>query len=156
MNEFLPCYFVNDNGEFFSTKSGTLKKIKPNRDGNGYLQIRPWVDGNQKALKAHRVVCEMYNENPDSKPCVNHKNGNRKDNRSINLEWVTYKENSTHQEKELGRSDSKPVICDRDGFGFWFRSTSHAARNGFSRKSISNCLNGKQLIHKEYYWSECK
>lgn len=156
MIEFLPDYFVNESGEFFSLKSGTLKPITPHPDGSGYLQIRPWVNGVQKAMKAHRVVCEAFHENKHLKPCVNHIDGDRKNNSASNLEWVTYKENNVHQERYLGRSDSKAVICEFNGFGLWFRSTSHAARCGFSRKSISNCINGKQSMHAGYFWSECK
>lgn len=51
-----------------------------------YLRIR----GNELA---HRVVAEAFIPNPDNKPCVDHINRDRTDNRVENLRWVTMKEN---------------------------------------------------------------
>lgn len=41
----------------------------------------------------HRVIAIVFIPNPDNKPCVDHINGDRFDNRVENLKWVTHKEN---------------------------------------------------------------
>lgn len=49
-----------------------------------------------KLFSVHRLVCDAFIEKIDGKIFVNHKNGNKYDNRVENLEWCTKSENSIH------------------------------------------------------------
>lgn len=61
---------------------------------DGYLRVNVWSEN--KWLRVHRLVAEAYVPNPDNKPYVNHKDGNKWNNHYTNLEWVTAKENVIH------------------------------------------------------------
>lgn len=65
--------------------------------GSGYRVISlPRVNGKKKTELAHRMVAWCYVPNPDGKPWINHKDGNKLNNNPSNLEWCTPRENSAH------------------------------------------------------------
>lgn len=104
-------YEVSNYGEIktFNWKNQGLERImKPALDANGYLRtvLKRDSDGKLVTIKVHRMVAIAFIENPMNKPSVNHINGIRNDNRVINLEWVTQKENTLHSFK-IGISSNK-------------------------------------------------
>ena len=68
------------------------KPLKPTVVPLGYT----CVSINGKREYYHRVVATALIPNPENKPCVNHIDGNKKNNHPSNLEWVTYSENNKH------------------------------------------------------------
>lgn len=69
--------------------------IKPRKDGKGYYFVTLHGHGIKPVqIRVHQLVARAFIPNPENKPCINHKNGNRLDNRVSNLEWCTYKENT--------------------------------------------------------------
>ena len=67
-----------------------FREVKP-RLVCGYHQVN--LSGIHKAAYVHRLVAEAFVPNPENKPTVDHINGNRADNRIVNLRWVTQREN---------------------------------------------------------------
>lgn len=88
-----PRYMVSDQGRVkcIDYKSKGIEFIyNPKPLKNGYKMV--CIDG--KRMYVHRLVCETFNENPENKPCIDHINGIKTDNRAVNLRFVTYKENN--------------------------------------------------------------
>ena len=84
-------YKVNRQGEVDSYI--TNKKIKGSIDSNGYRQMHLSKNGEYKKKSLHRIVAEAFLPNPNNLPEVNHKDYNRANPNSDNLEWTTRKDN---------------------------------------------------------------
>jgi hypothetical protein len=72
--------------------------LRPDPKGR-YLMVVLSKEGNKKWWAVHRLVALVFIPNPEGKPEVNHKNGNKHDATVGNLEWVTKKENHQHASK---------------------------------------------------------
>ena len=93
-------YKVNEAGTVVSTpRNGNgfkARVMSQNLDSDGYLIFKARNKEKVRTLKAHRCVAEAFIANPDNKPQVNHKDGDKTNNNVCNLEWVTAKENIQH------------------------------------------------------------
>lgn len=68
----------------------------PSISRGGYRYIVFREDGKQKNVYFHRVIADAFIPNPEGKPFVNHKDGDKGNNAVDNLEWVTQAENTQH------------------------------------------------------------
>ena len=139
---------------------GRVKNIKTNHilsknlQNNGYLMAHLYKNG-RKAVLIHRLVAKAFIPNPENKPTVNHKDHNRQNNVSSNLEWATMAEQ--HDEvmanlkiKKLG----KKVLCVE--LNKIFLST-HEAEKWLNKKghyNICRCCIGKTHYNTAfgYHW----
>ena len=87
-------YEITRDGIVINKHTGRILKLQPN--GKGYLRFSIRENGKLKFLFVHRLVAKMYVPNPYNKPQVNHIDGDKKNNRADNLEWVTNYENRRH------------------------------------------------------------
>ena len=74
-----------------------ISHVLPARLFHGYYVVDLNKDGVQKTVAVHRLVAEAFIPNPENKPCIDHINTIKTDNRVENLRWVTYKENMNNE-----------------------------------------------------------
>lgn len=75
-------------------KERVLKPCSKAEDGYTSVKIYSGTDFSNRLI--HRLVAEAFIENTSNKPTVNHINGIKNDNRLVNLEWSTGKEQTNH------------------------------------------------------------
>ena len=61
-----------------------------------YRGVNLKVNDKEKLFYVHRIIASAFIPNPENKPEVNHKDGNKGHNNVENLEWVTSSENQIH------------------------------------------------------------
>lgn len=110
-------------------------------------------DGEGKNEFVHRLVAKAFIPNPLSKPEVNHKDGNRFNNESSNLEWVTRGENMNHAfDNDLIDAHKVILIDKQDGKKHYFRSKRAASEFlGKNNKYISDKIKNKKTEANGYY-----
>lgn len=72
------------------------KILKQAKSIHGYLFVYLYNKIGKKMCTVHRLVALNFIHNPENKPQVNHKDGNKANNLKLNLEWNTRIENINH------------------------------------------------------------
>jgi len=88
--------FVNTKIKHVNKRMLRGKVVSNQIDITGYYRVGLSSNSKVKSVHIHRLVCEAFISNPESKKCVNHKDGNKQNNFASNLEWCTYSENMLH------------------------------------------------------------
>lgn len=76
---------------------------------NGEI-VEPYINSGYYMIgtfKIHRAVAELFIPNPENKPCIDHINTIKTDNRAENLRWVTAKENMNNPLTRKQLSETK-------------------------------------------------
>lgn len=155
MREVFDGYFVTECGKVWSEKTKRFLKLRPLP--SGYLKVS--VGYPQKDHYIHRLVATAYIANPKNKKEVNHKNGDKTDNRVSNLEWATHSENQLHKTRVLGISSgekdvkakmtNKEVALIKKRISLGERPTHLAKEYGVTRKAICSIKHGRSWVTVE-------
>lgn len=87
-------YIISDEGIIKNIATDHI--INPWLNDNGYCYMTLNLVGTRKSYRVHRLVAEKFIPNPNNLPQVNHKDGNKQNNRVDNLEWCDGSYNVQH------------------------------------------------------------
>ena len=174
-------YKVSNLGRILSLNyknTGKPDLMNPGEDKDGYLRVNLWKNGEYKTCFVHRLVAEAFLENPENKPCINHKiegdegktmnmvffneDGSVNEERTT-IEWATYKENNNYatRNERAGKAISKANtngkrskrVIQLSLSGELIRewtSTMECGRNGFNQGAVAACCRGERKTHKGF------
>jgi hypothetical protein len=171
-------YQISNQGRVVSNRRKDPKFLKPQKDAIGYLHIRLYPEDERfgkykptlnykkrgkkpKLEKVHRLVAEYFVDKPDTTEYleVNHKDLNKQNNVSSNLEWVTRAYNIQHSydngarqavvQKMVEATRKSVKVTYKDGTVEYFLSVMHCAFSiGMSPAAVTarfrNQANGKK------------
>lgn len=135
-------YQVSNLGNVYSNIS--KKKLKPRIKIHSYLGVVLYNNEVVKHYSIHRLVAEVFIQNPENKPQVNHIDENKTNNMVSNLEWVTAKENCNHGTRNQRMSHRIKAIDVATGEYNYYNSIRECSRKlDISHGNISKQLNRK-------------
>lgn len=128
-------------------------------NGHGYESLSLYKRGYGKIqFKVHRLVAIYFLPNPDNLPEVNHKDGEKKNNKMDNLEWASKKENSQHAAEMglLSRGSRKlpPKSVGKFFAGILLKSYQSAGsvvKDGYPRVSVQRAASSGNN-YKGFFW----
>lgn len=108
-------YQVSSLGRVYNTK--TKRILKGTYKRNEYHSVQLSINGKTKTVMTHRLVAEMFCENPNNYNIVDHIDRDKHNNRSDNLRWVSESENCQNIE-ERNQAKEFEFLDDLSDFEF--------------------------------------
>jgi NUMOD4 motif/HNH endonuclease len=151
----------------YAMKAKLFKLVMSRNEG--YFKVSFQVNMARRTFWVHRLVATAFLPNPHNLPCVNHKDGNKTNNHTSNLEWCTYKENIAHglltgiynyeKMKEclaMSNMNKKSVLqFDISGQNYirtWESAASAARHLGVNFRGISSSCRGISKSYGGFIW----
>lgn len=135
---------------FTYTKKGKI--LSQEKQNGGYLVVSICVNNRRKVCTVHRLVASAFIENPNGHEEVNHRDGDKTNNRVENLEWLSRSENLKHSYRTLKRKGNrKPIICIETKRVY--SSCKEASdKTGINVSSINHAVNGLYETAGGFRW----
>lgn len=172
-----PNYEITTSGKVLSAYKNKAE-LSARIGKGGYAYVNLYNEHGRKTKKIHRLVAETFIPNPNNFPMVNHKDGNKLNNRVDNLEWCdgsynikhAYENNLINLDTEAHRNASIKngklyggrggrklyAMNTKTGFIAEFKSVAEASRSldiseDYLRRAIKKCkcIKGYQVWYTD-------
>lgn len=139
--------------------SKTKHILVQSKDKSGYYVVVLYDSKKRHCVKVHRLVAKAFVDNAENKPQVDHIDGDKENNNSTNLRWVTPKENSRNpvtRARHLAtiippKKKKTAVVCVETGVLYEGLRIAERHTN-VARGGISDCCKGIRKTAGGYHW----
>ena len=154
----IPSSVIYGHQGYFASPDGQIKML----DGRGTLGSNHssgyrFVNIMGKKTRVHILIAGTFLEPLEGRSLVNHKNGDKTDNRVSNLEYVNHRENTTHAHTTglIAQAPGRVVeACNNEGHVLASYDSLHAAGRAVSGfcSNIVACCQGRQKSAYGFTW----
>lgn len=148
-----PGYWADEEGAIWSSKRGSLRKLKLCANIHGYLQFETVLNGKRMTARVHALVALTYHGPRPKDLVVRHRDGNQTNNAPINLAYGTPSENqrdrrlhgtsSAGEGNPAAKLSAAEVASIRTRLRYGMRGRALAREHGVSESTISWIKTGK-------------
>ena len=157
-------YSISNYGRIVNSKTNRILRLS---SATGYWGVNLYKTENGKRIRmfkgVHRLIAIMFIPNPNNKPQVNHKDGNKLNLKISNLEWNTSSENTqhaydnglTHLKKGADSPNAIPVnqfSLDGKFLKTWGGATCARNELGINKSNIIQCCKGNVRQAGGFIW----
>lgn len=142
-------YEVSNMGRVKSLHTSQGIILKQCTRSGGYAGINLHKGGTCNYKLVHRLVATAFIRNPNNYECVNHKDGDKKNNTVDNLEWCTRSYNAKHAYRNnlMSRNGQKKSVILYKRYGEYSSVTEAAEALEIEPGSLSNAIHKSQSIN---------
>ncbi len=108
-------YTVFENGDVYNKERKITQR--PDTNGDGYACFTAGKKGCRRKIRTHTIVGQLFVENPNNLPELDHLDNNRMNPSASNLEWVTHQENikrahkrGSYEGKHIGEDNPRAKL----------------------------------------------
>ena len=131
-------YVKYSDGRIHLHKGKVLSPVKSNL---GYLLVSLCCNGKYKMFLVHRLVAEVFIENFDNLPEINHKDEDKTNNSVDNLEWCDRSYNINYGSRKDKERDTKIKN------GYWTGLRSGLSKKEYNKKYYQD---NREYYHQYY------
>lgn len=150
-------YQISNRGEVKSFVRKGGDELKQAVDHQGYKSVVLCKDKVKKRFKIHKLVSKAFIPNLDNLPVINHKDENKNNNKTSNLEWCDYSYNNSYgskpkiQTEKLGKKINQ---LDKQGnfIEMWDSALLIQKHLSINNSNIIQCCKGKRKTAGGFIW----